>query len=628
MARTETEQLVVKLEARVRDFEKNMAKGANTADRQFKKINTSAKKSAQSLESDMKQAAARVNGALAKIGLGGIAAGGFAGVIATAKQTVSAVADIGIAAKQAGLDVKSFQELAYVARVNKIEVDSLAAGMRELSIRGSEFFSTGGGSAAEAFKQLGFSAADVAEKLKRPSAFLSEIIGKVQKLDKASQIRIFDELFGGDGERFVRLIDQGERGIRDTITAANDLGVVLDERLIKKADELDRAFRTVAGTVSTYLQGAIIRAADQLWSFIELFQGWDKARAGSVDDRLAALGKERLNTENQILKTQERQRQSTGLNPFGEDFEGGLIEARQRLSEIADEEQRILAARKGIDDLKKPEASNLVAPSIVGDDKGSKSRDKAAAAAQREADAVRKLIEELEFEYSLLGMSEKQRRAAEAGRKAGAAATEAQRQKIIALTEAIHQEQAAMDAAKEKAEKWNQTLEAGFGMVGDALSDIADGSVKAEDAIKRLAVQLALAAAQGALLGSGPLAGLFGGGGLFGGKTTAAVDPWAGMRVPGFAKGTNNAPGGLAVVGEKGPELINLPKGSQVFPKVPAALPASGGNVSMSFSPVIDARGADIAAVERLERGLAKVNQEFGARVVTTVRMAQKTRNL
>jgi len=35
---------------------------------------------------------------------------------------------------------------------------------------------------------------------------------------------------------------------------------------------------------------------------------------------------------------------------------------------------------------------------------------------------------------------------------------------------------------------------------------------------------------------------------------------------PGFAKGTDSAPGGLAVVGEKGPELVNLPKGSQVIP--------------------------------------------------------------
>lgn len=36
--------------------------------------------------------------------------------------------------------------------------------------------------------------------------------------------------------------------------------------------------------------------------------------------------------------------------------------------------------------------------------------------------------------------------------------------------------------------------------------------------------------------------------------------------VPGFAHGTSFAPGGPAVVGERGPEIVNLPRGSQVTP--------------------------------------------------------------
>jgi hypothetical protein len=46
-----------------------------------------------------------------------------------------------------------------------------------------------------------------------------------------------------------------------------------------------------------------------------------------------------------------------------------------------------------------------------------------------------------------------------------------------------------------------------------------------------------------------------GGGNLFGGFSGT-----------GFATGTNFAPGGLALVGERGPELVNLPRGAQVIP--------------------------------------------------------------
>ena len=38
-----------------------------------------------------------------------------------------------------------------------------------------------------------------------------------------------------------------------------------------------------------------------------------------------------------------------------------------------------------------------------------------------------------------------------------------------------------------------------------------------------------------------------------------------GARVRGYAVGTRYHPGGLAVVGEEGPELVNLPRGSQVY---------------------------------------------------------------
>lgn len=47
-------------------------------------------------------------------------------------------------------------------------------------------------------------------------------------------------------------------------------------------------------------------------------------------------------------------------------------------------------------------------------------------------------------------------------------------------------------------------------------------------------------------------------GGLVGGGLSSII--------PKFASGTNFAPGGLSLVGERGPELVNLPRGSQVIP--------------------------------------------------------------
>lgn len=57
------------------------------------------------------------------------------------------------------------------------------------------------------------------------------------------------------------------------------------------------------------------------------------------------------------------------------------------------------------------------------------------------------------------------------------------------------------------------------------------------------------------------------------------------LPIPGFAEGTSSAPGGLAWVGERGKELVNLPKGSKVMPHAASiramagaqAVPRGGG---------------------------------------------------
>jgi phage-related protein len=46
----------------------------------------------------------------------------------------------------------------------------------------------------------------------------------------------------------------------------------------------------------------------------------------------------------------------------------------------------------------------------------------------------------------------------------------------------------------------------------------------------------------------------------------AGIPGSIGINIPGLAGGTTSFGGGLAVVGERGPELVNLPRGSSVTP--------------------------------------------------------------
>ncbi|SOC45769.1 tail length tape measure protein [Rhizobium subbaraonis] len=151
----------------------------------------------------------------------------------------------------------------------------------------------------------------------------------------------------------------------------------------------------------------------------------------------------------------------------------------------------------------------------------------------------------------------------------------------------------AVDAVNKLAEsadaatKGLDTFGGGLGSVGNALS--AAGS-------------------QGG--GGGGLLSILGG---LGGQWGAAK---AGLLKPGlFASGTPFAPGGPSIVGERGPELLDLPQGSNVVSnhKLMAALAQSGGqggggNTKVDVGVSVDNNGNLQAYVKSVSEGTSKNN--------------------
>src|SRR6218665_1212135 len=120
MAATDEERLVVLLEARIRDLEKNMAKASGVTARTYREMSLGSKRATRQMEQDMVRSTSRINQALAqtsakigafgkaKIGgiIGTIVAGGLTAVIAHVREVANAVAEVGDQAKMAGLSTK------------------------------------------------------------------------------------------------------------------------------------------------------------------------------------------------------------------------------------------------------------------------------------------------------------------------------------------------------------------------------------------------------------------------------------------------------------------------------------------------------------------------------------------
>jgi muramidase (phage lysozyme) len=368
----DNEQLVVSIGANIANLERQMRRAVDIASKNFDSIEKRAQRNTQRIEKQMKDTASKIGDAFKSFGLGvlggvagGLAIGGLDQIVQRVGKVAEGVANIGSAAKRAGIDVKAFQELAYVADQNRIEVDKLTDGIKELNLRADEFIKTGGGTAAEAFGRLGFQASDLAERLKDPSKLFVEIMGRMQQLDRAAQIRVGDELFGEAGERFVELLDRGAAGIRAQINEAHELGVVLDADVIAKADEIDRRFSAIARTIDTNVKRAVVDLVSDLSDWLESFNSVEEQTSRFLGDRLADIGKKRLDIENKILALREQA--DTGiLSAYDRTSIGNQIAALEKESgELHATEQRILAAL-GERDKKAGEEAKAAAPAVTG----------------------------------------------------------------------------------------------------------------------------------------------------------------------------------------------------------------------------------------------------------------------
>lgn len=293
--------LIVPVEARITQLEKGLERANRAQRRAAQRMERRAGQSADRINKTYDKMGSGVAAAFKRISLPLLAGIGSAATVRALRDTTRGIAQIGDEAKRSGVSAKAFQEWKFVAEQNRIGVDSMVDGLKELNLRADEFVVTGKGPAAEAFVRLGYGADELKDKLKDPSDLLLEIMGRMRRLNVSARIRVADELFGGTaGERFVELVDQGEDGLRRTVDRAHELGLVLNDDVIAKADEVSRKFDELTQRIALFgkrvavaTSDAVIEIADLRAKLDDIFPDEKQGRAVLGDDLYDALDSNR-----------------------------------------------------------------------------------------------------------------------------------------------------------------------------------------------------------------------------------------------------------------------------------------------------------------------------------------------
>ena len=301
---TDTERLTVLVESRVSDFdrgmkavERRMKKMERALSGDMRQVERATRNTARVMEREFDTATSRIERqfeGFRNAARGALLGAGAAGTAFVSAQTVTLIsgaageiANLRAEADRAGVAFDDFQRLKFASEQQRVSIDALTDGMKELNLRADEFIVTGGGSAAEAFERLGFGAEELSRRLADPADLLLEVLRRVEDLDRAAQIRIFDELFGGTGgEQFVQLLRNGTEAFAEAMSEA----AVVSEEIAQKAAETDAAFKALTQNINVAVQGAVVSVADTLDTWIEKAQSFIGTLAEGLSDVGARIG--------------------------------------------------------------------------------------------------------------------------------------------------------------------------------------------------------------------------------------------------------------------------------------------------------------------------------------------------
>lgn len=572
----DAERLVVLLEARVKDFEKNMQKASGTADRTYGNMRRSSQTATRNMERDMVRSTGRINravasssgkiGAFAKGGLGLLAAAAAASIgsivsvaaaLHGAKDAMEDLDKIGKSAKAGGLDPETWQELAYAAELGGVETSTFAKSM-EIFSKNTGLAASGQGRLITQLKALN---PQLLENLQNATTQAERVRIVADALDKESdaskKAAIASALFGEAGVKMVEVLKGGASALQDTANKAHDLGIIIDSELISRAETMNDEFTTATRVMDAQFKQALIDLAPILIGSAKLAGGLansialvvDQMRA--VDDRIflrplqnemAAVVNERLKLADGIAQMESKLSGVDRTNPAVSAMVSQLRTAKDEFDALTD---RALTLQDRMKEIQSREATKLTLPDLpdLPDDR-TNNRNDAAKKALQQSDAVKELIASLEFEKSLIGLSAVEQAKLNTLRQAGAAATDEQR---LRISELVEQTYAEHQQVEDLSELYDMLGKAGTTAVMDIIDAMKDGKIEASELGDILSNILSMAGNYFLNVGLKSLGGALG--------------------FPGFADGTANTGGARGQVrgvvhGQEA--VIPLPNGGRV----------------------------------------------------------------
>lgn len=593
-----TEELVLEIRGDLRDIRTSLRTLQRDGDNTSRRLSRSFAQAGRQINAAFRGLR---NSALAI----GAAAAGFGVLASRSLQASESIQDL---ADRAGVSAEFLQELRFATNQSGASARDFDDAISRLNRRFGLYVNnlqTGTGEAGPAraaFQALGLEARIMSGELQDAEQVFFAVVDALQDVESQSRrSALASQLFGEDsGPRLVALLDQGTEGISRMSSEARELGVVLDNELVANAAaasdqleimqtmfsaEVNRAIAENAQSLSEFaraLGDIAIFAIDAAARFGEFYSGVQNAMRMFTGETPVLISEQQYRAE--------RRRLTELIAVFSaraQEGRGGVVREQTLRSFIGD--QRVEEIIRDFGALSTAEAQGPI------------------------AEALAARWQELGRELSELRQSVERQAAAAAGgtgsgtlggitspeTKTALESTgmviEMVAQEVEDLKNKTDEASGSFEGLRDEAVQLGEDAQTAVKGFEDAfIRAIESGRLELES-LGRLIIRIFAQRAFQDFL-SGPIGSLASA--VFGG---------------GPGKATGGPASGMTLVGEQGPELVNLGPMANVMTANMTRLALSGagarrdaGGVAVANNITIDARGADQGVEDRLRAALAE----------------------
>jgi lambda family phage tail tape measure protein len=298
------------------------------------------------------------------------------GLAALIDRSISAANAIGKSADTIGVGVEALQELRFAAKASGVEQQTLDMALQRFTRRAAEA-AQGTGEAKDALAQMGIALRDQSGNLRSSEDLLADVADAFARIeDPAERVRLAFKLFDSQGVALVNLLRGGSGALEEMRDRARDLGIVLDEHLVRDAERARTELDTLSQVISANLTRAALEAAPaiaDLSSWLADVAGkagiaWERLFDAPEEKSLRTLRYELDLASSTIEKLEGRIRElqespTLGFTTFLDTAQISALERKlDELRRARDQTQARIAFLEGPPDTGTPTAPSALAP--------------------------------------------------------------------------------------------------------------------------------------------------------------------------------------------------------------------------------------------------------------------------